>query len=139
MLHSIVWVWGSLGFGTSGVCTGLGVQGFRACCPDVNRLKRRQLKLSMNPNKSQAQAPEVPRPPKDPKHGTTVGLVCSPLHGAALRGDATVLEALLAAGGRKYVYIYIYIYITSYIKTYTYIHSSTSSDRIYSDTAEKCL
>lgn len=27
------------------------------------------------------------------------GLVCSPLHGAALRGDATVLEALLAAGG----------------------------------------
>ncbi|CAE7786978.1 unnamed protein product [Symbiodinium microadriaticum] len=27
------------------------------------------------------------------------GLVCSPLHGAAVRGDATVLEALLAAGG----------------------------------------
>ena len=137
MLHYIVWVWGSLGFGTSGVCTGLGVQGFRACCPDFNRLKRRQLKLSVNPNKSQAQAPEAQPAPLNPKHGTPRGLVCSPLHGAALRGDATVLEALLAAGGRKY--ISIYIYITSYIIIYTYIHSSTSSDRIYSDTAEKCL
>ncbi|CAE7356097.1 unnamed protein product [Symbiodinium sp. CCMP2592] len=46
------------------------------------------------------QLPQLVAAGADPNvHCFYAGLFCSPLHGAALRGDATVVEALLAAGG----------------------------------------